>query len=419
MDLQSFVSLKTSSELDNLSQQIINLINQMSGGKKNLKTFNNKGNQLLKNPKIQLLKDKVENKVNSVLNKLSELNFNNLLIEFIEFLGRLNEQEFNEVQKAFYMKMQSEVSFVKIYCDFFKVISNVYKEYANYKASYFLGIVETKFKYDYLDVEIPEMYEFLKSDEDEDKDVSEVKRINNLNIINALIMSNMVNKDLQSQIDSTLLKQTNHFSDIYYWYQNKDLTKETKQTIKNIISNNALSMRDKVLLDSLIEEVVPSEVKKSENKKETKPVVKKEAIKTDTLDIESENIIEEYLYIESLDEVKAFIEDRCKDALSKNKFCQYLFNKYFLENQDNSDKLLSLVKLMVKSQILFKSNLSRGLLLLHSKWTSNEISPDIEYENPHKKMKEVLLCLKNMGITKNLENLLKQYKIEYTEKMEL
>jgi len=418
MDLQSFVSLKSSSELDNLSQQIINLINQMSGGKKNLKNHNNKGNQLLKNPKIQLLKDKVENKVNSVLNKLSELNFNNLLIEFVEFLNKLNEQEFNEVQKAFYLKMQSEVSFVKIYCDFFKVIGNVYRDYANYNISYFINSVETKFKHDYLDMEIPEEFDFLKALDDEDKDISEVKRINNLNIINALLMTNVINKDLQSQLDSVLLKQTNYFSDIYYWYQNKDLTKETKQTIKNIITNNALSMRDKVLLDNLLEEEV-SQVKKQEGKRETKPVVKKEAIKTDTLDIETENIIEEYIYLESIDEIKAFIDERCKDALSKNKFCLYLFNKYFLESQENSEKLLSLVKSMVKTQILFKSNLSRGLLMLHSKWTSDEISPDIDYENPHKKMKEVLLCLKNMGITKNLESLLKQYKIEYIEKMEV
>ncbi len=390
----------------------------MSGGKKNLKNHNNKGNQLLKNPKIQLLKDKVENKVNSVLNKLSELNFNNLLIEFVEFLNKLNEQEFNEVQKAFYLKMQSEVSFVKIYCDFFKVIGNVYRDYANYNISYFINIVETKFKHDYLDMEIPEEFDFLKALDDEDKDISEVKRINNLNIINALLMTNVINKDLQSQLDSVLLKQTNYFSDIYYWYQNKDLTKETKQTIKNIITNNALSMRDKVLLDNLLEEEV-SQVKKQEGKRETKPVVKKEAIKTDTLDIETENIIEEYIYLESIDEIKAFIDERCKDALSKNKFCLYLFNKYFLESQENSEKLLSLVKSMVKTQILFKSNLSRGLLMLHSKWTSDEISPDIDYENPHKKMKEVLLCLKNMGITKNLESLLKQYKIEYVEKMEV
>lgn len=418
MDLQSFVSLKSSSELDNLSQQIINLINQMSGGKKNFKNHNNKGNQLLKNPKIQLLKDKVENKVNSVLNKLSELNFNNLLIEFIEFLNKLNEQEFKEVQKAFYLKMQSEVSFVKIYCDFLKVIGNVYRDYANYNISYFINIVETKFKHDYLDMEIPEEFDFLKALDDEDKDISEVKRINNLNIINALLMTNVINKDLQSQLDSVLLNQTNYFSDIYYWYQNKDLTKETKQTIKNIITNNALSMRDKVLLDNLLEEEV-NEVKKQEGKRETKPVVKKEAIKTDTLDIETENIIEEYIYLESIDEIKAFIDERCKDALSKNKFCLYLFNKYFLESQENSEKILSLVKSMVKTQILFKSNLSRGLLMLHSKWTSDEISPDIDYENPHKKMKEVLLCLKNMGITKNLESLLKQYKIEYVEKMDL
>ena len=409
MDLQSFVSLKSSPELDILNSQIVNLISQFSGGKKNFKT-NNKGNQLLKNPKIQLLKDKIENKVNSVLNKLSELNFNNLLLEFVEFLGKLNEQEFIEVQKAFYIKIQSEISFVKIYLEFFKIISTIYKEYNNYSSAYFVNIIEAKFKYDYLDIEIPDSFDFLKLFDD-DKDISESKRINNLNIINCMIKLNMFNNNLEKLLDTHILEQNNHFSDIYYWFQNKPLSKETKNIIKNKITNNALSMRSKVLLDNLLEDdivVTKSLVKPS------KPIIEEKNISTDTLELESENIIEEYLFLGSLEEVKVFIENRCKDALTKNKFCQYLFNKYFSENEESSDKLKELFKVLVKKQILFKSNLSRGLLILYQKW--NEIESD--FENPTKKMKELLVSLKNMGITKNLETLLKKHKIEFNEKQD-
>ena len=113
--------------------------------------------------------------------------------------------------------------------------------------------------------------------------------------------------------------------------------------------------------------------------------------------------------MESIDEVKIFIDNRCKDAISKNKFSQYLFNKYFESNIVISSKMLDFIKTLVKKQILFKSNLSRGLLLLYNNW--KDLVDD--FNNPDKKMKELLISLKNLGITKNLENLLQSHKIEY------
>jgi len=129
----------------------------------------------------------------------------------------------------------------------------------------------------------------------------------------------------------------------------------------------------------------------------------------DTLKLETENIIEEYLESLEIKDIKEFIEERCQDALSKNKFCQYMFDKYFEVSIETSTKIIDLVKILVKKQILYKSNLSRGILLIYNNW--NDVS--LDYNNPNKKMKELLTCLKNMGITKFLENLLKTYKIEY------
>ena len=71
--------------------------------------------------------------------------------------------------------------------------------------------------------------------------------------------------------------------------------------------------------------------------------------------------------------------------------------------------MLDFIKTLVKKQILFKSNLSRGLLLLNNNW--KDLVDD--FNNPDKKMKELLISLKNLGITKNLENLLQSHKIEY------
>ena len=78
MDIETFMSLKNSPETLNVNKQLSVFINLVSGGKK-YNNSQNKNNNILKNPKLQSLKDKTENKVNLVLNKLSELNFNVLL----------------------------------------------------------------------------------------------------------------------------------------------------------------------------------------------------------------------------------------------------------------------------------------------------------------------------------------------------
>jgi hypothetical protein len=408
MDIESFVSLKTLPELENLSNEIINILIILSSGKKIIKNIN-KGNQLLKNPKIQLLKDKIENKVNLILNKLSELNMNNLLVEFVETIGKIKEEEFNDIQKAFYQKMQSDISFIKIYIDFYKLITHVYILQFNYSNKYMINIIESKFLYDYYDIEYTENFNFLMEYEDANNFIiSENKRINHLIIIKNMIYSNILNNNLENIITEKLLEQKNYYADIYYWLQNKTLNDRIKLSIKNIISNNTLPLREKVLLDNLIIDTKNTEVK-GEVKSLVTPQIKEQNINSDTLAIESENVIEEYLFMESIDEVKIFIDSRCKDAISKNKFSQYLFNKYFESNIESTSKILDFIKMLVKKQILFKSNLSRGLLLLNNNW--KDLVDD--FNNPDKKMKELLISLKNLGITKNLENLLQTHKIEY------
>jgi len=423
MNIETFKSLKNSPEALILNKSINELINMLSvGGRRAIKNFNRGGNQLLKNPKMQLLKDKIENKVNLCLNKLSEMNINNLLHEFIESMGRINLPEYIEIQKAFYVKMQADISFVKIYLEFFKIVSNVYKEVFNFEPEFFYSIIEMKCLLDYgVGSNLPAELLFLNDYEDE------TKRINNLTILRTLLINNMLNASIQPVIDKLILEQTNYFADIYYWFQNEKLSSTVKDTIKSIILSNSLPLREKVLLDNLIdnkpktkiESVITSPLKslKSSKSQDNQVVESKsksknnDKIDTDTLKLETENILEEYLNMDTIDDMKEFIEERCKDALSKNKFCQYVFDKYFETSTETSVKILDLMKILVKKQILYKSNLSRGILLIYSNW--NDVS--LDYNKPNKKMKDLLQCLKNMGITKYLESLLKTYKIEFNE----
>ena len=105
--------------------------------------------------------------------------------------------------------------------------------------------------------------------------------------------------------------------------------------------------------------------------------------------------------------MKYFIETRCIDAINKNKFCENLINKYFLCNKDQSDEIIHLIKQLIKLHILFKSNFSRGLLLIHNNW--DDLS--IDYDNSKVKIKLLLSTLKSIGITKGLEELLENHQI--------
>jgi hypothetical protein len=79
MNVETFKIIKNSPELSVLSDDMVNLINLLSSGKKMIKNNQKVNNKILKNPKMQLLKDKIENKVNLVLNKLSEMNIQSVL----------------------------------------------------------------------------------------------------------------------------------------------------------------------------------------------------------------------------------------------------------------------------------------------------------------------------------------------------
>ena len=419
MNIETFKTLKNSPTVLILNEDIKNLISLLAvGNKRASKNYNKGGNQLLKNPKMQLLKDKIENKVNLVLNKLSEMNLNNLLYDFIESINKINNNDYMEIQKAFYVKMQADIGFVNIYLEFFKILRNVYKEVYNFDCDFFFKIIETKFLVDYgTNNRYPENLQFLNDYEDESK------RINNLTIIRKMLKNNILLPEIEIEIDTLIINQNNYFADIYYWFQNEKISSDIKNKIKNKIINNSLPLREKVLLDNLLDpkdkvlkakvEYDTTMIKKIITSPTYEPVKKIVIVKNiqdiDTLKLETENIIEEYLESLELDDIKEFIEERCKDALSKNKFCQYIFDKYFDVSMETSTKIIDLIKILVKKQILYKSNLSRGVLLIYSNW--NDVS--LDYNNPNKKMKELLICLKNMGITKFLETLLKTYKIEY------
>jgi hypothetical protein len=114
IDIKTFTQLKSCSDYKILDIEIINyILNNFEGGdiKKNKKNYQcKKTNQILKNPKIKLIKEKNSNKINLILNKLSENNLQNLLLEFFQNIKILSIEDYNEFIKTIYIKMLNETS---------------------------------------------------------------------------------------------------------------------------------------------------------------------------------------------------------------------------------------------------------------------------------------------------------------------
>ncbi len=420
--INSFLSFKSSTEVQELDEKILEALVSVFGvidkNKKNKKFAKKSNTNILKNHKMQNKKNNSINRVNLILNKLSESNIDNLVIEFLENINQVDLENFEEIQKAFYLKIMSEINFIKIYLQFLKILGYVYWKVQSFDLSFFISVAEAKFKLDYtdFDVEPDSKFDFIRELD------GETKRINNLILIKNLIEHKFTNESLYNFSDETIINQTVFLPDIYYWFnsRNKELTQEDKNKIKTILEQPNLNSREIVLLETLINKnKIPVSLNQVTNapttniqqsstiSKPQKVTSSSNEIKTDTLKLECENIVEEFVLVKSIDDVKYFIENRCIDALSKNKFCEILLDRYFSSNKENATELIDMVKQLIKLQTLFKSNLSRGLLLINNNWKERSI----DYNKPSDKMKSLLITLRNIGITKGIEFLMDQYKV--------
>lgn len=404
-NINLFLSFKSNAEVQELDdavlESLVTFFGTIDKNKKGKKLAKKSNINILKNHKMQNKKDNIVNRVNLILNKLSETNIDVLMIEFLENINQVDVENFEEIQKTFYLKIISEINFIKIYLQFLRVLGYIYWKVQSYDLSYFVSIVESKFKLDYTDYDIApdSKFEFVREFD------GESKRINNLILIKNLIEQKFINESLNENLDQLIINQKVFLPDIYYWFnsRNKELTNDEKNKITELLKIPNLNSREMVLLESLINKsnkpkpiTITTTIKKIDTE-----------IKTDTLKLELDNIIEEYILIRSVDDVKYFIEKRCSDAISKNKFCESVLDKYFMSNKETSNELVELLKQLIKIQILFKSNLSRGLLLINNNWKDR----NVDYNKPVEKMKGILNVLKSIGITKNIEFLFDQYKI--------
>jgi len=346
-------------QLDDATLSYINTLSLFYDNKyKNNKKIQN--NQLLKNPKIQGLKDNLENRVNLILNKLSENNMDNLLLEFINNIGNILQSEYENIQKTFYMKMVSEINFMRIYLNFLISINTIYNKVYNYSLKYFIDILEAKFIHDYV---MPSDNKFINTLD------GETRRINNLLIIKNCITVGIMSDKLYNECSNKLLNQTKYLPDVYYWF-NDGIDKKYIDKIKNLLSISGIQTRDKVLLENLF---ITKQVNKIDK------IVEIGQINKDTIQLEINNILEEYILMENYDDVVYFIESKCTDAIKKNKLCLAIIEYYFIEL---NTKLLDLMQRLFNSKMIFNTNIKSGIAL-HKKKTNN-------HDNYYKSISQII-----------------------------
>lgn len=393
LNIELFNSLKSEQECLDLDINIISSINDSFSNNdfknKKYKIQQKKVQNVLKNPKIKLIKDKICNKVNLILNKLSENNIDNLLTEFVENVKISNLEDYNEFLKTLYLKILSEINFIKTYLSFFSLITKIYYSNYNFTTEYFYNLIENKFNLDY-DLINNSNYLFLNELDNDNK------RLNNLTLINEMINFKFFNDKFKHTIESIILTQDKYLSDIHHWFKNNRLSNDQLLIVKSIIMND-IQLRDKVLLENLLNGNTSKIIFKTIQFEKVNNTINQPS-QTNT--IELDNILEEYFFINNSESLENYIETNCIDAITKNKFCEYLIDKYFKLSNDEYKKIIILFKFLIKNKILFKSNLSRGLLNIY----------------PIKNMslgriKNLLLFLKSQGITKGLETLLTKYSI--------
>ncbi len=333
---------------------------------------------IMKTNKIQAKKDLNENKLIMIMNKLSSDNINELVGEYISNINlEENDKEgsnYNIILIEIFNKMVKDVKFIENYINFaIKIFAIEYKR-LNIYPSVFIDLIK-----DTLNNSTDENIRFACYEI--------IKKLQKVGFFNEEILTFM-SKNI-------FLMNLSNYIDIYNWFSSfpKEYIYKYKDDISNVLSN-INSNREKILISSLLE-----------NNVNTDNIENIELEENDEFKTLINNILEEYNFIKSIDEVNEFIKNECNDINKKNLFCKE-FIEFNINNASTID--MTLIDELIKNRSLFKSNISKGLVLYLSSLAGNINKTDERYE----KIIDILKYLKNNNITKNIEHIFKKFRVK-------
>ncbi len=335
---------------------------------------------IMKTNKIQAKKDLNENKLIMIMNKLSNDNINELVIEYISNINLQEDSEnfnikYDIILTEIFNKMIKDIKFIENYVNFaIKIFAIEYKRLNIYPSTFINLIKETL-----------------------NESLDENIRNACFDIIKQLQKNGFFHENILTFISQNLFSTNSpKYIDIYNWFSSfpKEYICKYKDNIMNILnqSNNEIGNREKILISSILEDNINQdnlEILEQEDSDEFKTLIN--------------NILEEYNFIKSVDEVEEFIKIECNDINKKNIFCRE-FIEFNINNVSTMD--MTLIDILIRNKILFKSNISKGLVLyLHNKHINKT---DDNYD----KIIDILKYLKNNNITKNIEHIFKKFRVK-------
>ncbi len=373
MNSVDLYKLKNDTKCVFLSENIIsNILDIFS--KSNIKVIKCAKKQVsaIKTNKVQAKKDLNENKIIMIMNKISENNINELIGEYLCNLFVDTEEKYNIIMTEMFNKMLKDIKFADNYIKFIIKIFMIEKKRLNLYPEEFIDLIK-------LTINI--------GNEDE--------RTACYTLIKLLIKYNFMNNNIINFISNYVLLNNDKtkYIDVFNWFSGLDIN-NYKKDILNIANKCASENmnREEILILSLVDSIVSVE---------NTEIHHEECIeKTEEIYTLINNIIEEYDFLKSLDEVIEFINIECSNINNKNLFCKELINFYM--SKDINDAL-ELINELIKKKSLFKSNISKGLVMYLN---------DNNITNNNSKIIQILKYLKHNNITKNIEYLFKRFKVK-------
>ena len=359
---------------------------------------------ILKNSKLQTAKNKDENKVNLVLNKLSEDNLNNIIQEFLETFVDVDQEKYDVILKTIYLKLIKDEKFIYIYYKLYNIINSIYFSLFDLNNKFFIDTIQNKVLSDYNVKKLKDPFKFVS------KLKTEENRINNLKLIILLIESDNLNKEIITKVTNIIIND-DKIPDIVFWFNNKIIRKNIKlEDYYDILSSklkNKINNRSRVLLKNLLNiednEILDDSDSSSDDEELSEfsddscvISVKEENTKSE-FEIEIDNIIEEFLLLEDVDEILTFIKEFSKDKDSTKIFTKTLLNFYFNSTLNNYSKF----------KILF-INLKKSKLIDNDFYISSlsELMNDenkLDYNNLTKKLDKIIEIYRLIQINLNKE----------------
>tara|TARA_B100001093_G_C26816857_1_gene1010117 strand:- start:758 stop:1975 length:1218 start_codon:yes stop_codon:yes gene_type:complete len=393
-------SFKDNKDIGFLDSNLIKKINSMfmlskngkSKNKKNKKNYNNSKKQNLKK-----MKNNFESKINFILNKLTDKNESDILTEFCETIKFESQDIYNNFIIILWKRIILHSSYLDIYINFLLKVIKIYSQINIFETTFepMIDLVQNKFDSDYNIKSNEKITELLKlpndlTEEEKNNYLSNYK-FNNLEIIKYLISEKILSKKLSKHIKTIISSDCKYSEDLYKWFSNFE---KDYETILSFLSNydDNLVNRHKFLIESLLQD----DTKRNNNIE--KKILPKKKIEKNILESAVYNLFEEYFFIQEMEEIIFFVNEKCKNENDKNTFLIYLLNFYLGNKQEYCSDIILIIKKLISKKFLTKPNIKNSLKYLEESIETIKI----DYLDYEKRIKQYVKMTNSIGINLSL-----------------